>query len=219
VQDIQGHGPLASGLVLLPQGIVMGLSTKLGDMLRPRGVMRAGIIVGLAAITVTTASLLLIRLDTPLWIVALLMAGRGLGIGLVIQPLLTTVLAGLATDQLADANTLFNVGQRLGGSIGVSLLATYFTLRVTAHVNAVLSAAGVVAHASAGVGSLASAPPSLRAPLAEAALRGFRDAIGVAVAIAALGLLFAIRLKRTPAPTLAPVDPDVTRSLDGVSST
>ncbi|HEY2794568.1 MAG TPA: DHA2 family efflux MFS transporter permease subunit, partial [Micromonosporaceae bacterium] len=199
VQDIQGHGPLASGLVLLPQGIVMGVSTKLGDLLRPRGLVRTGIIVGLAAIAVTTASLLLIQLDTPLWLVALLMAGRGLGIGLVIQPLLTTVLAGLPGDDLADANTLFNVGQRLGGSIGVSLLATYFTLRVTAHVQPVLAAAGITS-SSGSVGSIASAPAALREPLANAALHGFRDAIGVAVVIAVVGALFALFLDRDPAP-------------------
>jgi hypothetical protein len=69
------------------------------------------------------------------------MAGRGLGIGLVMQPLLTAMLAGLSRNQLADANTLFNVGQRLGGSLGVGLLATFFTLRVAAHVRAALGPA------------------------------------------------------------------------------
>jgi len=53
------------------------------------------------------------------------MAGRGLGIGLVFQPLLGMMLAGLPAGQLADANTLFSVGQRLGGSIGVSLLCPF----------------------------------------------------------------------------------------------
>jgi hypothetical protein len=63
---------------------------------------------------------------------SLVMAGRGLGIGLVIQPLLTPMLAGLSPAQLADANALFNVGQRLGGSMGVSLLATLFAQRLLA---------------------------------------------------------------------------------------
>jgi EmrB/QacA subfamily drug resistance transporter len=125
VQDLQGHGALASGLVLLPQGIVMGLSTRLGGS-------RAGVVAGLAAIVATTALLLLVTLDTPLWITALILAGRGLGLGLVIQPLLTGLVEGLPPVELADANTLFNVGQRLGGSVGVSLLATYFSLRAVA---------------------------------------------------------------------------------------
>ncbi|MBO0870563.1 MAG: hypothetical protein J2P15_18565, partial [Micromonosporaceae bacterium] len=60
-------------------------------------------------------------------------AGRGLGIGLVFQPLLRVMLTGLPAAELADANTLFNVSQRLGGSVGVNLLATVFTLRAAGH--------------------------------------------------------------------------------------
>jgi hypothetical protein len=125
-------GQEASGLVLLPQGIVMGLSTKWGMGLSERGWLRPVVLLGLLAVGLTTTLLLLVDLHTPLWTVAVLMAGRGLGIGLVIQPLLLAMLAGLGTDQMADANTLFNVAQRLGASVGIGLLATFFTLRAGA---------------------------------------------------------------------------------------
>ncbi|HEY3008504.1 MAG TPA: DHA2 family efflux MFS transporter permease subunit [Micromonosporaceae bacterium] len=200
IQSIQGHGPLESGLVLLPQGLVMGLSTKVGMGLTTAGRLRPGIIAGLVAVGATTALLLLTTVDTPLWLTALIMAGRGLGIGLVIQPLLIAMLAGMSSSQLADANTVFNVGQRLGGSIGVSLLATFFTVRVAAHIENVLGPVRV------GVGSLASAPPALRARLADAALSGFHDAIVVVVAVAALGVVFALFLRPT-GPTAVGSDP------------
>jgi EmrB/QacA subfamily drug resistance transporter len=151
VQDLQRHGALASGLVLLPQGIVMGLSTRLGQRL---GASRAGVVAGLAAVVVTTALLLLVTVDTPLWITALILAGRGLGLGLVIQPLLTGLVEGLPPVELADANTLFNVGQRLGGSVGVSLLATYFSLRATARGSALAGFHDTIAIA-VGVGVVA----------------------------------------------------------------
>jgi hypothetical protein len=191
IQTIQGYGPLASGLVLLPQGIVMGLSTKFGMTLGEHGRLRIGIVAGLAAVGGTTALLLLSTVDTPLWVTALVMAGRGLGIGLVIQPLLMVMLAGMSHSQLADANTLFNVGQRLGGSIGVSLLATFFTIRVTAHVTNVVGPG--VFHG--GAGSLAEAPPVLRPRLADAALAGFHDTIWVAVGVAVVGVVFALFLR------------------------
>jgi EmrB/QacA subfamily drug resistance transporter len=149
IQSIQGHGALASGLVLLPQGLVMGLSTKIGFNLTGARLRRA-IVLGCTAIALTGAALALVDLHTPLWIIALVMAGRGLGIGLVIQPLLTGMLVGLPERELAHANTLFNVGQRLGGSLGVGLLATLYTTRVTAGAGplgglheTVLAAAGV----------------------------------------------------------------------------
>jgi EmrB/QacA subfamily drug resistance transporter len=154
VQDLQRHGALASGLVLLPQGIVMGLSTQLGQRLGAGGHLRAGILAGLAAVVVTTGLLLLVTVDTPLWVTTLILAGRGLGLGLVIQPLLTGLVEGLPPAELADANTLFNVGQRLGGSVGVSLLATYFALRATTRGSALAGFHDTIAIA-AGVGVVA----------------------------------------------------------------
>jgi EmrB/QacA subfamily drug resistance transporter len=191
LQDIQGHGALASGLVLLPQGLVMGLSTRCGMALGERGWGRRGIVAGLIAIGATTGLLLFVTMHTPLWIVSAVMAGRGLGIGLVIQPLLLAMLAGLSASQLADANTLFNVGQRLGGSIGVGLLATFFTLRVTARVRDAFGPAA----SRLGTGSLASAPPPVRPRLADAAMAGFHDTIWVGVGIAAVGVLCALFLR------------------------
>jgi EmrB/QacA subfamily drug resistance transporter len=191
VQAIQGHGPLATGLVLLPQGIVMGLSTKFGMDLAKRGWSRPGIIAGLSAISVTTALLLTTTVSTPPWVTALIMAGRGLGIGLVIQPLLAAMLAGLPPGQLADATTLFNVGQRLGGSIGISLLATFFTIRVTSHLPSSLGSGNL----HGGISSLSGTPPAVRQLLGHAALSGFRDTMWLAIAITATAILFAFLLR------------------------
>ena len=69
--------------MLLPQGLVMGLSTKYGTSFGERGRLRAGgdargaaaasvrraILLGLLGVGVTTALLLLVTVDTPLWIV------------------------------------------------------------------------------------------------------------------------------------------------------
>ncbi len=203
VQNLQGHGPLASGLVLLPQGIVMGLSTGLGrNLTGPR--LRLGIIAGFVAIALTSLLLVLVAEDTPLWIIALIMAGRGLGVGLVIQPLLTGMLAGLPQRELAHANTLFNVGQRLGGSIGVSLLATLFSVRVASHVGAALGQPAAIAGAHGG--NLADVPAVLRPLVAHAALAGFHETIWAAAAVAMLGVVGALLL-RTPRPIPAPDQP------------
>jgi EmrB/QacA subfamily drug resistance transporter len=192
VQNIQGYGPLAAGLVLLPQGVVMGVSSGLGRYLTGAR-LRWGIIAGFAAIVATSALLVLVTVDTPLWIVALIMAGRGLGVGLVIQPLLTGMLVGLVQRDLAHANTLFNVGQRLGGSLGVSLLATLFTVRVADHVKAVLGpAAGAIGSA---VGNLSEVPAPLRPAVTDAVLRGFHETVWAAAAIAGLGVVGALWLR------------------------
>jgi EmrB/QacA subfamily drug resistance transporter len=182
VQNIQRHGALAAGLVLLPQGIVMGLSTKVGRDVSPQRLRRV-LVLGCVAIAATGAMLALVTVDTPLWLLALIMAGRGLGVGLVIQPLLTGMLAGLPERDLAHGTTLFNVGQRLGGSLGVSLLATLFATRVADR----LPTEGL-----------------------RAALGGFHDTVWAAAAVAAVGIVIAlfVRPAAIRAPSTAPVPAD-----------
>lgn len=64
VQNLQAHGALASGLVLLPQGIVMGLSAGLGRNLAGAR-LRAGIVAGFVAVAATSLLLVLVTVDTP----------------------------------------------------------------------------------------------------------------------------------------------------------
>lgn len=178
MQSVQRHGPLGTGLALLPQGLAMGLSTQLGQVLGNRGRHRLSVIAGMAALAISTAALLFITADTPLWITSMVLAGRGLALGLVIQPLLTAMLSGLGPARLADANTLFNVGQRLGGSLGVSLLVTYFESRVFGRMTG--------------------------QPALDAAIAGFRDTIWVVVALSLVGLGCALllpRVRETPTTT------------------
>ena len=202
VQTIQGHGALESGLVLLPQGVVMGLSTALArNLVGAR--MRWGIVLGFGAVAGTSLLLLLVTVDTPLWMIALVMAGRGLGVGLVIQPLLTDMLEGLRQRDMAHANTLFQVGQRLGGSLGVSLLATLFSVQVATHLRAVLGPAAAAIGSQSG--RLSDAPPAIRPAVTAAALNGFHDTVWAAAGVAALGIIGALFI-RTPAKAPAPVE-------------
>jgi hypothetical protein len=68
--------------------------------------------------------LLFLEQDTPLWLTAIALSVRAIAIGFVTTPLLVAMLAPLPEEELADGNTLFNITQRLGGSIGVSILGS-----------------------------------------------------------------------------------------------
>jgi hypothetical protein len=106
------------------------------------------------------------------------------------------MLAGLTPSEVPDGNTLFNVAERLGGSIGIALLITFFTSRLAVHINAVLSHLGIpVSNLQLGAGTAAHVPPSIAAQLGQAALDGFHDTIWLLVALAALGCLAALLLR------------------------
>ena len=116
------------------------------------------------------------------------------------------MLAGLTPPEVPDGNTLFNVAERLGGSIGIALLTTFFTSRITVHVNGVLAHFGIpVGSLQLDAGTVANVSPAIAAQLGQAAIAGFHDTIWMLVALAVLGCLAALLL-RGRAGTATPED-------------
>ena len=199
LQDDQGLSPFAAGLVLLPQGIVTGLGTFAGDKLAKRGATRQSAVAGLALLTVSTAALLGVGVQTPAWITAAILCGRGLALGLTIQPLLLVMLRDLDRGALADANTLFNVAQRLGGSVGVALIGTFFAIAETNRISAALRGLGITTSNLTG----AVLPPAVQSRLAAAAAAGFHDTVWLLVAVSAIGTAMALLVANPKTQTAA----------------
>jgi EmrB/QacA subfamily drug resistance transporter len=164
LQQIQHHSTTVTGLVLLPQGIVMGLASWLGSVLIERGKARPAVITvsvagGLALLAASTLGLLLLDQATPLWVTTALLCGRGVALGLAIQPLVMVMLGGLPASAMPDANTLFNMAERLSGSFGIALLATLYASRAAATGDpvAALHDCALVLTVAAAVGAVAAA--------------------------------------------------------------
>lgn len=200
MEQLQGQTPLVAGLALLPQGLVTGLGTVLGTALPRRWGVRWSVVLGIAFLSLSTAALLTVQLDTPAWVIAVLLSGRGLAVGLAIQPLLFALTTGLSAGELADSNTLFNVAQRLGGAVGIAALATFFQQREQLHVGQVLQGLGVdpgsLGQGAGGArGGVAALPPEVRTQLAQAALSGFQDTIWLLVILSLVGCAAALLLR------------------------
>jgi EmrB/QacA subfamily drug resistance transporter len=128
-QAVQHHSAFATGLALLPQGLITGVGTALGQRLAQRIDVRALVCGGFGVLAVASAGLLFLSPATPLWVTAAILSGRAAAIGLGITPLLAVMLEPLTDDQMADGNTLFNIAQRLGGSLGVGVLGSFLAAR------------------------------------------------------------------------------------------
>jgi len=164
LQQIQHHSTTVTGLVLLPQGIVMGLASWLGSVVIERGkarpaVITAGVVGGFALLAASTLGLLLLGHETPLWVTTALLCGRGVALGLTVQPLVMAWLDGLPASAMPDANTLFNMAERLSGSFGIALLATLYASRAAATGDpvAALHDCALVLTVAAAVGVVAAA--------------------------------------------------------------
>jgi EmrB/QacA subfamily drug resistance transporter len=191
IQDLQGYTVLVAGLALLPQGILTGVGTVLGNKLSPKWGVRLTSVVGMVILTASTALLLAVEVSTPVWVTAAILSGRGLALGLVIQPLLHAIIGGLPREKVADGNTFFNVAQRLGGSVGIPLVATLLQVRIHARVSGVLGGTAKDTGSNFSTLSSSALPAPIRARLAQAATAGFHDVVWLLVAVCVFGLLVA----------------------------
>ncbi|WP_433199745.1 MFS transporter [Dactylosporangium sp. CS-047395] len=128
-ESVQHHTALATGLALLPQGLITGLGTAAGARLADRYGVRLLVCAGFLLLALASCALLLLTPATPLWATAAILSGRAAAIGFGITPLLSVMLEPLTDSQLADGNTLFNIAQRLGGSLGVGVLGSLLATR------------------------------------------------------------------------------------------
>src|SRR5215472_14925474 len=199
MQLIQGFSAFQAGLAMLPQGLMMGVGSALGSYVMKSGRMRLSVVLGSLTMVATTAAMLLIEVRTPGWETALILCGRGLAFGLITQPLLVGMLGSLSRAESADASTLFNVIQRLGGSFGIGLLASMYAVRSTSRVGDALK---VVRESGASrIG---------RAAVENALGAAFHDVVWALVGVSALGILLALLLGARPFAALLGYSPPAT---------
>jgi MFS family permease len=116
-----GHSALDAGLLLAPQGvgaaITMPFAGRLTDRIGPGRLVMAGLAL------VVFARLPFAVADTSGSYAQLALVLRGVGMGASTMPAVAGAYATLPEDAVARAASALNVMRRLGGSVGVALLA------------------------------------------------------------------------------------------------
>jgi MFS family permease len=125
LQDERGFSPLAAGLSTFPQavGIVMG-SQLASRLLYRRLGPRRHLLLGVGGTSATVALMSLLGSGTSLWWVSLLLFVMGLAVGQVFVGTQSASFATVSASASGRASTLFNVGRRLGGALGVAVATT-----------------------------------------------------------------------------------------------
>jgi EmrB/QacA subfamily drug resistance transporter len=165
-QNIRHESVLDTGLLLAPQGLGMALVMPAAGRLTDRLGGGPLAVVGVLVTTVTTIPFGLIGAHTSIVYLSVVMLLRGMGIGFSFMPVMTAAFAALDKSELADATPQLNVVQRIGGSLGVAVLAV------------------VLQRASSGAHTL------------QAAAAGFGTAFWVSTVMTALAIVPAIVLLR-----------------------
>ncbi|MEV4174142.1 MFS transporter [Nonomuraea sp. NPDC049709] len=169
LQGVLGYSALQAGLAYVPLTVILIAASSVGPLLVRRfgtgPVTAAGSLVtaaGLAMFTgLTPDGTLMHDVMPPLLVV-------GLGLGVIVVPLTTAALAGVADSSSGVASSLLNVSAQLGGALGLAVLSSV--------------AAGATASASGG-------------PV-ETLVAGYRVGFGVAAGLMAIVVVIALTVLR-----------------------
>jgi MFS transporter, DHA2 family, multidrug resistance protein len=133
LQNSLGYTALQAGSVFLPVGIIQGItapiSGRLSDKISPKLPLLIGVI--LFAFSFYLNSNLSWLTEHKYIMYSLYL--RGLAMGLMFTSLTTVSLLEIPREKMAQASAITNSVRQLGGSLGVALLATMLTTRITYH--------------------------------------------------------------------------------------
>ena len=132
LQDERGLSALRAGLNTFPQALGVLAGSQLASRVLYRALgPRLHLMLGVFATSVVVGLMALLGPDTSTVWVSVLLVAMGACVGQVFVNTQSASFATVSADASGRASTLFNVGRRLGGAIGVAL-ATTVLVSVTA---------------------------------------------------------------------------------------
>ncbi|WP_178023497.1 MDR family MFS transporter [uncultured Paenibacillus sp.] len=131
-QQVRGESVLASGLLLIPQGIGMlltrSLAGKLTDTIGSRWVVLCGTLLTLLG----TLPFALGGADTSEVLLAISLLVRGGGLGGLMLPIMATAYEGLTQELVPHASSATRILQQIGGAFGASVFAVILQNQINA---------------------------------------------------------------------------------------
>ncbi len=159
-QDLRGYGVIETGLLTGPQGLGMAITMPLAAKMTERYGGGPVALVGVIATAVMTVPFGLIGAHTSVAFLCGVMVLRGAGMGASFMPAMTAAFAALDRSQVSHATPQLNVLNRVGGSIGTTVLAVVLAnaLRGAHTQAAAANAYGTAFWWSVGMAALAIIP-------------------------------------------------------------
>jgi EmrB/QacA subfamily drug resistance transporter len=159
-QGVRFESVVDTGLLTAPQGLGAALAMPIAGKLTDRYGGGPVALFGVTLCTLATIPFGLIGAHTSIFGLSAAMFVRGIGIGFGFMPTMAAAFASLERSELASATPQLNVLQRVGGSIGIAVLAVVLQRGLTgAHTpSAAASAYGTAFLWAAGLTALAIVP-------------------------------------------------------------
>ena len=134
LQNSLGYTALQAGSVFLPVGIIQGITAPISGRISDKISPKLPLLVGVLLFSFSFYLNSNLSWLTELKYIMLSLYIRGFAMGLMFTALSTISLSEIPRDKMAQASAITNSIRQLGGSLGVALLATLLTARVSFHV-------------------------------------------------------------------------------------
>ncbi|WP_432570602.1 MDR family MFS transporter [Kineococcus sp. SYSU DK005] len=209
LQMAYGVDATESGLLLLPMVVTLLVtSIASGAVVSRTGRYKALPVVGTLVAGAGMLLMSTLDLDTPLWLLCVYVAVLGAGLGLFMQIIVLAVQNAVHPREIGTATSSNNLFRELGVTVGVAVLGTVFTSRLTERLSGLLPG-GVTA---GGHGTSSLTPEVVRSLPADVA-DGVVDAYATSltpiflwlVPMFLLGTVIALFLPEVPLSSTAPV--------------
>jgi DHA2 family multidrug resistance protein len=133
LQTLMGYPALQSGLAISPRGVGAFLAATLVGRLAGFVDTRLMMVVGFGLLSYSGLTLSRLTFDMAMANVAWATFLNGVATPLVFISLTTTAMGMLRNEQMGNATGLYNLMRNLGGSLGISTVATLLARRSQAH--------------------------------------------------------------------------------------
>jgi EmrB/QacA subfamily drug resistance transporter len=204
LQDVKGHSPTTSGLLILP--LMVGLLTASigsGQLITRFGRYKPFPVAGTAIMVVGLLLLSRLQVDTSTVVTGAYMLVLGFGLGNVIQVLVLAAQNAVDYKYLGVASSGSTLFRQIGGSIGVSVFGAIFANQLASNLAGKLPPGAHVPSSAANPAVVKQLPAAVRDPFVTAITNALTMVFLVAAGIAVLAFLLTWLLPELPLKTTA----------------
>ncbi len=124
LQLVLGYTPLGAGVRALPFALAMGITSGVSPILARRAGTRLVVATGIAVMGLGLLDLASSGISTAYPPIALAVAIMGAGMGLVMAPASTTIMAALPASQAGAGSAVNDTIREVGGALGVAVIGS-----------------------------------------------------------------------------------------------
>ena len=203
LQAVKGMSATHSGLSILP--LVVGIFTTSiggGQIMARTGRYKWMPITGALVVGCALFAFSRLQVDTPYYVVALIMYAFGMGLGFTMQVVVTAVQNSVDRRNMGVATASVTFFRSMGAAIGTALLGAILNIRLKYHLTEIVGAAQ--GHVPAGaiktndVTAIQALPEPIKSWVLEAFTRSMDDVFLVAVPFMAVAFVIALTMREKP---------------------